>query len=65
MEHYQREDDRRKIEYKQMILKIQTLSCVVMDETKKTNKENSKPNIVPPELIKPPSQRVSYRLLLQ
>ena len=42
MEHYQREDDRRKIEYKQMISKIQPPSCVAMDETKKTNKENSK-----------------------
>ena len=42
MEHYQREDDRRKIEYEQMISKIQPSSCVAMDETKKTNKENSK-----------------------
>ena len=51
MEHYQREDDRRKIEYEQMISKIQTPSCVVMDETKKTNKENSKPDIVPPDIM--------------
>ena len=40
MEHYQREDDRRKIEYEQMFLKIQTPSCMVMDITKNTNKEN-------------------------
>ncbi len=51
MKHYQREDDRRKIEYKQMISKIQTPSCVVMDETMKTNKENSKPDIVPPDIM--------------
>ena len=42
MEHYQLEDDRRKIEYEQMISKIQTPLCVVMDKTKKTTKENSK-----------------------
>ena len=42
MEHYQREDDRQKIEYEQMISKIQPPSCVAMDKTKKTNEENSK-----------------------
>ena len=40
MEHYQREDEQRKIEYEQMFLKIQTPSCMVMDVTKNTNKEN-------------------------
>ena len=41
-EHYQREDEQRKIEYKQMVLKTQTPLCMVMDITKNTNKENSK-----------------------
>ena len=40
MEHYQREDEQRKIEYEQMISKIQTSSCVEMD-TKTTNEDNS------------------------
>ena len=34
-----------------MILKIQNSSCVVMDETKKTNDENSKPDIVPTDIM--------------
>lgn len=39
-EHYQREDEQRKIEYEQMVSKTQTPSCMVMDVTKNTHKEN-------------------------